>query len=85
MQEARYEVKRQEQRSSLTLKKFLDEHYESYLIAMNPKPANQSFMCITNNFKHLANKPLAEITTWDIQQWHTSILTTWRLFCDSFA
>ncbi|MFA0658155.1 site-specific integrase [Vibrio splendidus] len=71
VQEARYEAKRQEQRSSLTLKKFLDEHYESYLIAMNPKTAKQSFMCITNNFKHLANKPLTEITAWDIQQWVT--------------
>lgn len=66
---SRHEAKKAEQRKGLTLAKFLDEHYESYLVSLNPKTAKQSFMCIKNNFKHLANKPLVDITVWDIQQW----------------
>lgn len=69
VQETRHEAKKLELRKSLTLKRFLDEHYQPYLTAMNPKTARQSFMCIANNFKHLEDKPLAEITAWDIQQW----------------
>lgn len=69
VQTTRYEAKKMELRNSLTLKKFLDEHYEAYLISLNAKTARQSFMCIQNNFKHLASKPLVEISAWDIQQW----------------
>lgn len=69
VQVTRHEAKKAELRNSLTLSKFLDEHYKAYLISLNPKTANQSFMCIRNNFKHLADKPLVGITAWDIQQW----------------
>lgn len=69
VQVTRHDAKKQELRDSLTLKKFLDEHYESYLFSLNAKTAKQSFMCIRNNFQFLANKPLVDITAWDIQQW----------------
>ncbi len=69
VQTTRHDAKRLELRNSLTLQKFLDEHYEAYLISMNAKTAKQSFMCIQNNFKHLANTPLVEIEAWDIQKW----------------
>jgi len=38
-------------------------------VSLNPKTAEQSFKCICNNFKHLADKPLVDISAWDIQQW----------------
>lgn len=69
VQITRHEAKRAESRNSLTLKTFLDEHYASYLSSLNPKTAEQSFKCICNNFKHLADKPLVDISAWDIQQW----------------
>ncbi|MBO0246358.1 MULTISPECIES: site-specific integrase [Vibrio] len=69
VQETRFEAKREALRKTLTLERFLDEHYESYLLALNPKTAKQSFMCIKSNFKHLAHKPMSEITAWDVQQW----------------
>ncbi|WP_367989491.1 tyrosine-type recombinase/integrase [Vibrio sp. NTOU-M3] len=69
IQECRHEAKRLDMRKSLTLGRYLEEHYQGYLVAMNPKRARQSYMCIANTFKHLADKPLDEITAWDIQQW----------------
>ncbi len=69
IQLTRHETKKQEMRKSLTLRRFLDEHYKPYLYAMNPKQAHKSFVCISNTFKHLENKSMDSITAWDIQQW----------------
>ncbi len=71
VQESRHEAKKMEMRKSLTLGRFLSDHYKDYLIALNPKRAKQSYMCITNSFEHLMDRPLAEIKAWDIQQWIT--------------
>ncbi|WP_456294876.1 site-specific integrase [Vibrio sp. AK197] len=71
VQESRHEAKRLEMRKSLTLGKYLEEHYKDYLVAMNPKRAKQSYQCVANNFKHLTNKPLDEVSAWDLQQWVT--------------
>ncbi len=69
VQVTRHEAKKREQRNSLTLSKFLEEHYSAYLMSINAKTAQKSLMCIQSNFKHLSTKPLVEITAWDIQQW----------------
>ncbi|MBY8220945.1 site-specific integrase [Vibrio fluvialis] len=71
VQESRHETKKMEMRKSLTLGRFLSDHYKDYLIALNPKRAKQSYMCITNSFEHLMDRPLTEIKAWDIQQWVT--------------
>ncbi|SKA26905.1 integrase [Vibrio cincinnatiensis] len=34
-----------------------------------PNSARKAYLCIANSFKHLAHKPLDDITAWDIQQW----------------
>ncbi len=69
VQESRHEAKKNEMRKSLTLGRFLADHYQDYLIAMNPKRAKQSYSCIANSFEHLMDKPLTDIKAWDIQQW----------------
>lgn len=69
VQVTRHEAKKREQRNSLTLSKFLEEHYSAYLMSINAKTAQKSLMCIQSNFKHLSTKPLVDITAWDIQQW----------------
>ncbi|ENJ1753049.1 site-specific integrase [Vibrio parahaemolyticus] len=69
VQESRHEAKKNEMRKSLTLGRFLADHYQDYLIAMNPKWAKQSYSCIANSFEHLMDKPLTDIKAWDIQQW----------------
>lgn len=69
IQDVRHELKKLEKRKNLTLRRYLEEHYYDYLVAMNPKRAKQSYMCIANTFKHLADRPLNDITAWDIQQW----------------
>ncbi len=71
IQTMRHEAKKLEMRKAMTLERFLEEHYKDYLISMNPKRAKQAYQCIANSFKHLANKPLDDITAWDIQQWVT--------------
>ncbi|HCE4574142.1 site-specific integrase [Vibrio parahaemolyticus] len=71
VQESRHEAKKIEMRKSLTLRSFLADHYKDYLIALNPKRAKQSYMCIANSFEHLLDRPLADIKAWDIQQWVT--------------
>ncbi len=71
VQESRHEAKKMEMRKSLTLGRFLSDHYKDYLIALNPKRAKQSYMCIANSFENLMDRPLAEIRAWDIQQWIT--------------
>lgn len=71
VQESRHEAKKIEMRKSLTLGRFLSDHYKDYLIALNPKRAKQSYMCIANSFEHLMDRPLTEIKAWDIQQWIT--------------
>ncbi|EMK6928222.1 site-specific integrase [Vibrio alginolyticus] len=71
VQESRHEAKKLEMRKSLTLGRFLSDHYKDYLIALNPKRAKQSYMCIANSFEHIMDKPLTEIKAWDIQQWIT--------------
>ncbi|WP_417507864.1 tyrosine-type recombinase/integrase [Marinomonas gallaica] len=71
VQESRHEAKKMEMRKSLTLGRFLSDHYKDYLIALNPKRAKQSYMCIANSFEHLMDRPLTEIKAWDIQQWIT--------------
>ncbi|EGR1589525.1 site-specific integrase [Vibrio parahaemolyticus] len=69
VQESRHEAKKNEMRKRLTLGRFLADHYQDYLIAMNPKRAKQSYSCIANSFEHLMDKPLTDIKAWDIQQW----------------
>ncbi|MCG3741815.1 integrase arm-type DNA-binding domain-containing protein, partial [Vibrio cincinnatiensis] len=69
VQASRHEAKKREMRKSLTLGRYLEEHYKAYLVAMNPNSARKAYLCIANSFKHLAHKPLDEITAWDIQQW----------------
>ncbi|HAS6745985.1 TPA: tyrosine-type recombinase/integrase [Vibrio parahaemolyticus] len=69
VQESRHEAKKNEMRKSLTLGRFLADHYQDYLMAMNPKRAKQSYSCIANSFEHLMDKPLNDIKAWDIQQW----------------
>ncbi|ENQ8062030.1 site-specific integrase [Vibrio parahaemolyticus] len=69
VQESRHEAQKNEMRKSLTLGRFLADHYQDYLIAMNPKRAKQSYSCIANSFEHLMDKPLTDIKAWDIQQW----------------
>ncbi|PFG56336.1 site-specific recombinase XerD [Vibrio sp. ES.051] len=71
IQESRHEAKKAEMRKSLTLGRFLSEHYKDYLISMNPKRASQAYSCIANSFTHLLDKPLDEVKAWDIQQWIT--------------
>ncbi|EIO5099434.1 site-specific integrase [Vibrio parahaemolyticus] len=71
VQESRHEAKKIEMRKSLTLGRFLADHYKDYLIALNPKRAKQSYMCIANSFEYLMDRPLADIKAWDIQQWVT--------------
>ncbi|WP_394146447.1 tyrosine-type recombinase/integrase [Vibrio atypicus] len=67
----RAEERKAEVRRSLTLGKYLKEHYKDYLFAMNPKTAKQSYQSIANTFAFLADKPLEDIKAWDIQQWVT--------------
>ncbi len=67
----RAEERKAEVRRSLTLGKYLEEHYKDYLFAMNPKTAKQSYQSIANTFAFLADKPLEDIKAWDIQQWVT--------------
>ncbi|WP_217525851.1 site-specific integrase [Vibrio metschnikovii] len=69
VQASRHEAKKREMRKSLTLGRYLEEHYKAYLVAMNPNSAHKAYLCIANSFKHLAHKPMDEITAWDIQQW----------------
>jgi len=69
VQTQRAEERKAEVRRSLTLGKFLEEHYKDYLFAMNPKTAKQSYQSIANTFAFLADKPLEDIKAWDIQQW----------------
>ncbi len=69
VQASRHEAKKREMRKSLTLGRYLEEHYKAYLVAMNPNSARKAYLCIANSFKHLAHKPLDDITAWDIQQW----------------
>ncbi|EGR2784238.1 TPA: tyrosine-type recombinase/integrase [Vibrio parahaemolyticus] len=69
VQESRHEAQKNEMRKSLTLGRFLADHYQDYLMAMNPKRAKQSYSCIANSFEHLMDKPLNDIKAWDIQQW----------------
>lgn len=71
VQESRHEAKKLEAREGLTLTRFLDEHYQDYLIALNPRTANQSFNSIKNTFAHLGDKRLSDITARDIQEWYT--------------
>lgn len=71
VQVQRAEERKAEVRRSLTLGKYLEEHYKDYLFAMNPKTAKQSYQSIANTFAFLANKPLEDIKAWDIQQWAT--------------
>ncbi|EIC5074512.1 site-specific integrase [Vibrio parahaemolyticus] len=71
VQVQRVEERKAEVRRSLTLGKYLEEHYKGYLFAMNPKTAKQSYQSIANTFAFLADKPLEDIKAWDIQQWVT--------------
>ncbi|HIF5955696.1 site-specific integrase [Vibrio parahaemolyticus] len=71
VQVQRAEERKAEVRRSLTLGKYLEEHYKDYLFAMNPKTAKQSYQSIANTFAFLADKPLEDIKAWDIQQWVT--------------
>lgn len=71
VQTQRAEERKAEVRRSLTLGKYLEEHYKDYLFAMNPKTAKQSYQSIANTFAFLADKPLEDIKAWDIQQWVT--------------
>ncbi|EJB1797627.1 site-specific integrase [Vibrio parahaemolyticus] len=71
VQVQRAEEHKAEVRRSLTLGKYLEEHYKDYLFAMNPKTAKQSYQSIANTFAFLADKPLEDIKAWDIQQWVT--------------
>lgn len=71
VQTQRVEERKAEVRRSLTLGKYLEEHYKDYLFAMNPKTAKQSYQSIANTFAFLADKPLEDIKAWDIQQWVT--------------
>tara|TARA_Y100001956_G_scaffold63040_1_gene63249 strand:+ start:472 stop:1647 length:1176 start_codon:yes stop_codon:yes gene_type:complete len=71
VQVQRVEERKAEVRRSLTLGKYLEEHYKDYLFAMNPKTAKQSYQSIANTFAFLADKPLEDIKAWDIQQWVT--------------
>ncbi|CAH7051121.1 Integrase [Vibrio chagasii] len=71
VQVQRTEERKAEVRRSLTLGKYLEEHYKDYLFAMNPKTAKQSYQSIANTFAFLADKPLEDIKAWDIQQWVT--------------
>ncbi|WP_045608121.1 site-specific integrase [Vibrio parahaemolyticus] len=71
VQVQRAEECKAEVRRSLTLGKYLEEHYKDYLFAMNPKTAKQSYQSIANTFAFLADKPLEDIKAWDIQQWVT--------------
>ena len=71
IQVQRVEERKAEVRRSLTLGKYLEEHYKDYLFAMNPKTAKQSYQSIANTFAFLADKPLEDIKAWDIQQWVT--------------
>ncbi|ENN6618961.1 tyrosine-type recombinase/integrase [Vibrio parahaemolyticus] len=71
VQVQRAEERKAEVRRSLTLGKYLEEHYKDYLFAINPKTAKQSYQSIANTFAFLADKPLEDIKAWDIQQWVT--------------
>ncbi|CAH7250610.1 Integrase [Vibrio chagasii] len=71
VQVQRAEERKAEVRRSLTLGKYLEEHYKDYLFAMNPKTAKQSYQSIANTFAFLADKPLEDLKAWDIQQWVT--------------
>lgn len=71
VQESRHEAKKLEAREGLTLTRYLDEHYQDYLMALNPRTANQSFNSIKNTFAHLGDKRLSDITARDIQEWYT--------------
>jgi len=71
VQTQRAEERKAEVRRSLTLGKYLEEHYKDYLFAMNPKTAKQSYQSIANTFAFVADKPLEDIKAWDIQQWVT--------------
>ncbi|MCL9777543.1 site-specific integrase [Vibrio methylphosphonaticus] len=69
--ESRNETRKQEQRKGLTLERFLEEYYKDYLIGLNPKQAEKSYISIKNGFAHLAKKPIADITAFEVQQWVT--------------
>lgn len=69
VQVTRHDAKKEALRNSLTLGKFLDEHYKAYLFSINAKTAEKAFKSLKNAFKHLADTPLIDIKAWDIQQW----------------
>lgn len=69
VQVTRHDAKKEALRNSLTLGRFLDEHYKAYLFSINAKTAEKAFKSLKNAFKHLADTPLIDIKAWDIQQW----------------
>ncbi len=69
--ESRNKIRKQDPRRGLTLERFLEKHYKDYLVALNPKQAHKALTSIKNGFAHLANKPLEEITAFEVQRWVT--------------
>ena len=56
-----------------TLKKFIDDHYESWITA-NQKTGEETIRCIRSYFKHLLSTPLPDITHVIVDKWRTQKL-----------
>ena len=48
---------------------FLEEKYYPFLMSRNPKTAKRTYTHLKNIFSFLKDKPLSEITAWEIQRW----------------